>query len=388
MLADTDTGCPRSVTGRRTPSSSRSTSRARSSSSPRSSHTTTNSSPPSRATVSPDRSAPRMPLATETSTSSPASCPKRVVDLLEAVEVDEQHRDPGRRAVRAEQRGLQPVAQQPPVRQVGEAVVQRGVQQHPLGVAPAGRVVEADQRRAVAGLGQLDGRHDGPQVVAAGVPQPALGGAQPQPADVVRRDVVVQPAADQRDRRVPEVVAQRLVDLDDQAGPVDHRHRHRAALEHRPEVGRPGRRVGGMPKSAAALAGPGVTSSLRQHSSPLADPYPPVTERVGKRDSRAVTPTARESRKGQVRSLSVTLAPHGTRRSSPRRSRSRTRSACRWSPRASRAAAQLAVLRNQGCNQVQGYLLARPMPAEQVRRIFTGHARVPAIAPVVLQPTP
>ena len=50
-------------------------------------------------------------------------------------------------------------------------------------------------------------------------------------------------------------------------------------------------------------------------------------------------------------------------------------------------AAQLAVLRNQGCNQVQGYLLARPMPADQVRRIFAGHARVPAIAPVVLQST-
>jgi hypothetical protein len=36
---------------------------------------------------------------------------------------------------------------------------------------------------------------------------------------------------------------------------------------------------------------------------------------------------------------------------------------------------------------VQGYLLARPMPADQVRAIFAGDARVPAMAPVVLLPS-
>ena len=41
---------------------------------------------------------------------------------------------------------------------------------------------------------------------------------------------------------------------------------------------------------------------------------------------------------------------------------------------------QLAVLREQGCNQVQGYLLGRPVPAEQVRASFAGLGLVPALA--------
>ena len=47
---------------------------------------------------------------------------------------------------------------------------------------------------------------------------------------------------------------------------------------------------------------------------------------------------------------------------------------------------QLAVLREQGCNQVQGYLLGRPVPAEQVRASFAGLGLVPALA-VVSVPT-
>ncbi len=53
--------------------------------------TTTNSSPPSRATTSSSRVTARRRSATVLSRKSPPSCPRRVVDLLEAVEVDEVH---------------------------------------------------------------------------------------------------------------------------------------------------------------------------------------------------------------------------------------------------------------------------------------------------------
>ena len=52
-----------------------------------------NSSPPSRAAVSGRRRQPRMRAATSTSSASPARVPERVVDALEVVDVEEDHRD-------------------------------------------------------------------------------------------------------------------------------------------------------------------------------------------------------------------------------------------------------------------------------------------------------
>ena len=98
-----------------------------------------------------------------------------VVDLLELVEVEEQHRHRPAGSARPGQRRLDAVAEQSPVGQVGQAVVQRGVQQDLLGVAAARRIVEAHQPRAVAGLGQVDGRRDDPDLATERVGETLLG---------------------------------------------------------------------------------------------------------------------------------------------------------------------------------------------------------------------
>ena len=59
---------------------------------------TANSSPPSRATMSVSRAASRSRLATIVSTLVPDGMPERVVDRLEVVEIDAQHRHASRRA--------------------------------------------------------------------------------------------------------------------------------------------------------------------------------------------------------------------------------------------------------------------------------------------------
>ncbi len=56
---------------------------------------------------------------------------ERVVDLLEPVEVDAQHRDAGPSALGAHERALQAIVEQEPVRQIGQRVVMRDVV-HPL----------------------------------------------------------------------------------------------------------------------------------------------------------------------------------------------------------------------------------------------------------------
>ena len=93
--------------------------------SPPSSRRTANSSPPSRASVSPGRRAPRHRSATRISRSSPTPCPEAVVDQLEVVEIAEQDRElPQITAVKVK-RVIQPVGEQRPVRQARQLVVER-----------------------------------------------------------------------------------------------------------------------------------------------------------------------------------------------------------------------------------------------------------------------
>ena len=100
-------------------------------------------------------------------------------------------------------------------------------------------------------------------------------------------------------RRVPEVAAQRVVDLDHPAGAVDHRHRHRVALEDRPELAA-GRLPAGHAGGGRGIGRAPLDVVVGQRPSPLAETYPPVTERSKKPDPPRVTPTARESRPGKV----------------------------------------------------------------------------------------
>ena len=44
---------------------------------------------------------------------------------------------------------------------------------------------------------------------------------------------------------------------------------------------------------------------------------------------------------------------------------------------------QVDVLRQHGCNQVQGYLLGSPMPAEDIRFMLASHALAPALSTAV-----
>ena len=85
---------------------------------------TPNSSPPSLATVSLSRRAPRSrgPSAAEQEVA--ALVPERVVHVLEAVEVDEHHGSLGLVALAGQQRLVDAVAKQRAVRQPGEAVVE------------------------------------------------------------------------------------------------------------------------------------------------------------------------------------------------------------------------------------------------------------------------
>jgi hypothetical protein len=90
-LADTTSSWPATRTGAASTCCTRSAS-ATAPSSSRPCATTTNSSPPRRATTSPSRQVPASRPATVRSSSSPALWPERVVDDLEAVEVEEQQR--------------------------------------------------------------------------------------------------------------------------------------------------------------------------------------------------------------------------------------------------------------------------------------------------------
>ena len=111
--------------------------------------TTANSSPPSRASVSPSRSAPLQPLGDDLEQLVAVVVPERVVDLLEAVEVDEQHRD---RALRAHalDRALDALVEERAVRQAGERVVEGEVAQPPRRAGDDPEQHRVEQREADA----------------------------------------------------------------------------------------------------------------------------------------------------------------------------------------------------------------------------------------------
>ena len=167
---------PSSSTGRAQASSSASATNATSCSPLTSSHTTTNSSPPSRATVSPSRttcSNRRRELGQQLVA---AAVPERVVDGLEVVEVEQQHRDHAVGAGRPAERVVDPVHHQRAVGQAGQRVVQRLVLELVLQLLPA---YGGPQRRG-DGLDERD-------VVLGPVPGVRAGGADDAPGVPVRR---------------------------------------------------------------------------------------------------------------------------------------------------------------------------------------------------------
>ena len=301
MLADTDTWLPRTSTGRRIA--------LRAAGRPGGPGPRCRSAPRTRRRTRRRPGGPPCPRSaarrgcradTDTSTSSPASWPK--VSLTSLNWSRSTNSTATRRAgpLGAGQRRVQPVAQQPPVGQVGQTVVQGRVQQHPFGVASAGRVVQADEDGVLARLRHRYHRDDGPQVVAAGVQQAALAVAGPQPPEVVGGGVVVQRAAHQPGGREAEVVAERFVGREHSPGSVDNRHRDGAALEDRTEPERTARRSGQVEP------GRGISRAvrepvLRQRPSHPLGAHPPVTQRGGTADPPNITPTGPESRLGQVR---------------------------------------------------------------------------------------
>ena len=116
---------------------------------------TANSSPPRRATVSLSRRASRSRRAISCEQEVAAAMAEGVVDLLEAVEVDDHHRGPLALASRAVDRLLDAVVEQAPVGQAGERVGDR------LGdVLPEGqpRPGHADHQRRRRQPDRPDGR--------------------------------------------------------------------------------------------------------------------------------------------------------------------------------------------------------------------------------------
>src|SRR4051812_31068160 len=108
---------------------------------------------------------------------------ERVVDELEAVDVEEEDRGgPGAAAGPAAQREREPVAEQRAVRQPRQRVVQRAVSERELGLAPRGDVARDGDEGAVDGAQRAldpDGlvvlaaapraEADGPRALAQGV---------------------------------------------------------------------------------------------------------------------------------------------------------------------------------------------------------------------------
>ena len=141
MLASSTATTPLSVNGRSSASCRRpaiSTTAARSGTPRRS---TANSSPPRRASVSPRRMAARRRSRDLLEQAVAMVVAERVVDLLEAVEVDQQQGRHPAGAPEAGDRLLHALVEQRAVRQVGEVVVQREVAQ-----APRGDGDDAEQR--------------------------------------------------------------------------------------------------------------------------------------------------------------------------------------------------------------------------------------------------
>ena len=111
-----------------------------------------NSSPPRRATRSPWRTQPSRRSLTCFSSASPTGWPERVVDALEAVEVEAEHGE-ALAAPQAQQRLLQLLAEQRAVGEVGQRVVAREVGDLLLLAAALGDVLV--QRHPAAALQRL-----------------------------------------------------------------------------------------------------------------------------------------------------------------------------------------------------------------------------------------
>ena len=107
-----------------------------------------NSSPPKRATVSIGRNIDRRRSASPTSTRVAGLMPERVVDVLEVVDVEEQHADPRVRAPGAVERHPETVEEQGPVGEAGQRVVERHVGEADLEALALDRVAQrsADER--------------------------------------------------------------------------------------------------------------------------------------------------------------------------------------------------------------------------------------------------
>ena len=113
----------------------------------KSSTTTMNSSPPSRASRSDlaQRGGERGADALQELVADPV--PERVVDVLEPVEVDEQHADATAAALRLRDRLREPLVQQQPVGQSRQRVARRHVLQALLGLDPRRNVLHERENR-------------------------------------------------------------------------------------------------------------------------------------------------------------------------------------------------------------------------------------------------
>src|SRR5215216_770483 len=151
---------PLTTNGWRRPSSTRSATWTTSTSSLASSMSTANSSPPKRATVSLGRTQDRSRSATWISSRSPAAWPQAVVDLLEPVQVDEQHRHRRGLALGPLEGVVDPVLEQGPVGQRGQRVVERLVDQLVLELAALGDVAGVEDQPADAGVVEQVGDGD------------------------------------------------------------------------------------------------------------------------------------------------------------------------------------------------------------------------------------
>jgi hypothetical protein len=90
--------------------------------------------------------------------------PMGVVDLLEAIEVDEQHADPRRTPLRQRDGALEPVQHQRPIRRAGQLVV----------LAVAGELIETADHRLRDGVGMDGSGHEAPVgLLELGRAQPA-----------------------------------------------------------------------------------------------------------------------------------------------------------------------------------------------------------------------
>ena len=108
---------------------------------------------------------------------------ERIVDVLEVVEVQEQHRDPGVFAAGSDDGAREPLGQQRPVGQVGQCIEVGQVAQLLLGAFLVGDIAEYRYH----GLGRLPGLADGEEhrraqeFLAVLAPRPQL--ARPAPVD-------------------------------------------------------------------------------------------------------------------------------------------------------------------------------------------------------------